>query len=482
MNSKEIQIQLKNMRVKSLNTLEQERVWKNVHLNISPSAITKSSRRSRFSTFKKSIAITLIFGLTAGVTFAADSAKPGDTLFTLDRALEDLRLSISSEDKKDELKVKFALERVSEVKDILKEVAVSQTKTIIKTAPEEPVPSVAEETFAIETQSTEESPETFPAEETTEIMLIEDQQQAADETTVNNTGDMSLQEGVDDIIEDDPTQQETGPETTDAPRIQADEGTPTEKEGSNETVLEQDQEQPEKISVDNTSLSQGDKERIELALGTALSFLGDVKGELAEQGNDGAVEYIDLMLEQINAEIDTLPSNVIFEVNLSTKKERVKFEIVSKDDKPTVQIEINEPEENIPEDQETPAEKTAGSEETTLEIKDGDLVITPAKDSADTDSEGNGPKGSDKPQELTDDEITIKDEGQTEDPLPEEKDTADTVPTQTETDEKDGNDDGTTTVKVIIKKLKEEFEISVIDNDEGLHDIIDEYTDEKEDV
>ncbi len=516
MNSKEIQTQLKNIRVRSLDALEQERVWENVRLSISPSVATKP-RRSRFSTLKKSIAITLVFGMTAGVTFAADSAKPGDALFTLDRALENLQLSIASESKKDELKVKFALERVSEVKDILKEVSVQPTDTSIKTAPEETAPERSEEEDEIIPSTPPEKEEQINEPEEAKITTNGPPeevatQDTAEDVTENTTEETSTQDTTEtaeeEVTEDSKEEATTTPDTTEKTEGKAASTSPDTI--SNDTNTEQPAEQ--KAQIIPADMSDGDKKRIELALGTALSFLGDVKGELADQGNEGAVEYIDLMLEQINEEIDTLPGNITFEVDLSTKKERVKFEIISTDDKPKVQIEVAEQEEDIPENQEVPVEQTTSSEETTLEIKDGGLVITPTK-SVDGNDEGKteGPDETPEPTEK-DGGNTTKDEEQTEGTLPEdgvtedeenEKDITDTEETVEDTEEVTGSeeenstgtdsptqtnaeesneDDGTTTVKVIIKKLGEEFELSVIDKNEGLHEIIEEYTDEKGDV
>ncbi len=65
------------------------------------------------------IAVLLLGG---GATLAvSDNAAPGDILFPVDRAVERFRLSVASDEKEAELRVKFAKERVEEVEKILAE-------------------------------------------------------------------------------------------------------------------------------------------------------------------------------------------------------------------------------------------------------------------------------------------------------------------------------------------------------------------------
>lgn len=65
------------------------------------------------------LAIALIVLLGAGGTVAAsDSARPGDLLFPLDRAVEDARLALASEDDKLDLRIRFADERLREFESV----------------------------------------------------------------------------------------------------------------------------------------------------------------------------------------------------------------------------------------------------------------------------------------------------------------------------------------------------------------------------
>ena len=66
--------------------------------------------------------IALIIALGAsGTVVVSNSARPGDTLFGVDQAVEKLRINIAREDKKNELRVRFAEERVEEARQLEEE-------------------------------------------------------------------------------------------------------------------------------------------------------------------------------------------------------------------------------------------------------------------------------------------------------------------------------------------------------------------------
>src|SRR3989344_6499479 len=66
------------------------------------------------------ILVAIILGV-GGTAVVADNARPGDALFGVDQAVERVELSLSGESRKDILRLKFAQERVSEIKDIMDE-------------------------------------------------------------------------------------------------------------------------------------------------------------------------------------------------------------------------------------------------------------------------------------------------------------------------------------------------------------------------
>ena len=72
--------------------------------------------------------IVLALALGAGGTVvASDSARPGDFLFPVDRAVEDIRATFTAAEGKAELKVKFAEERLDELESILDDESATST-------------------------------------------------------------------------------------------------------------------------------------------------------------------------------------------------------------------------------------------------------------------------------------------------------------------------------------------------------------------
>ncbi len=69
------------------------------------------------------VIIVVVILLTGAGTTAvvADNANPGDVLYGVDRAVENIRLSIAGENSKNELKIKFAEERLEEVRELIEE-------------------------------------------------------------------------------------------------------------------------------------------------------------------------------------------------------------------------------------------------------------------------------------------------------------------------------------------------------------------------
>lgn len=61
----------------------------------------------------------LILGGGGGVVAASNASVPGDTLFAVDRAVERVRLNLADDEKKSELRVRFAEERIEEAKEVV---------------------------------------------------------------------------------------------------------------------------------------------------------------------------------------------------------------------------------------------------------------------------------------------------------------------------------------------------------------------------
>lgn len=115
------------MKVKPLTPKEKEMLWAKIEYNINtqkqpgylaktPPIFSMFGQKFAFATFA---AFILVAGMGATV-LAADAAKPGDFLFPIDIASEKVQLAISFGEDKNKLKIKFAKERLEEVKVVLK--------------------------------------------------------------------------------------------------------------------------------------------------------------------------------------------------------------------------------------------------------------------------------------------------------------------------------------------------------------------------
>lgn len=116
---------IKAMRPKQLTMKEKNLLWSNIEHGLVYKK-PKYSKNLKFNSFnfkKKFILIpALIIALLGGSTitaFAANEAKPGDTLFPVDLAIEKMQIILAPETKEAELRIKFAKERFEEAKIIL---------------------------------------------------------------------------------------------------------------------------------------------------------------------------------------------------------------------------------------------------------------------------------------------------------------------------------------------------------------------------
>lgn len=108
---------------RTLTNAERETVWKAVAEHIESEASAPSPYWHSFIFTNKimiPLAIALVVLLGAGGTVAAsDSARPGDFLFPVDRAVEDVRLAFASDDDKNDLRLRFTAERFDEFESVV---------------------------------------------------------------------------------------------------------------------------------------------------------------------------------------------------------------------------------------------------------------------------------------------------------------------------------------------------------------------------
>ena len=104
---------------------ERTRIWSGVSSRINTRGAIVSPYQFFFSYSKPLIAgfVAVVVLLGAGSTVAAsDSARPGDLLFPVDRALEDVRLAFSRDYEKVSLKLRFTDERLREFESVTNQV------------------------------------------------------------------------------------------------------------------------------------------------------------------------------------------------------------------------------------------------------------------------------------------------------------------------------------------------------------------------
>lgn len=100
---------------RELSNEEQSLVWSRIE--------SKSHKPLSFLIIKKpmlaSIIVALVLALGVGGTVVtADNARPGDVLFGVDQAVERVRISLAGTEKKNDLRIQFAGERIKEVEHL----------------------------------------------------------------------------------------------------------------------------------------------------------------------------------------------------------------------------------------------------------------------------------------------------------------------------------------------------------------------------
>lgn len=125
----DIEKKLEQLGVKSITENEKNVLWSKIQSGfyaerargaIASSVVRHRSFLPKIFNFRVAMASLLIGSFLTGSTIvAADSAKPGDLLFPVDIAVENVRIVFAANGKKDELKIKFAGERLGEAKIIL---------------------------------------------------------------------------------------------------------------------------------------------------------------------------------------------------------------------------------------------------------------------------------------------------------------------------------------------------------------------------
>ncbi len=106
-----------------LTPLEQEKVWLSVSSRIAaggavPSPYWYSIILNHKTMIPLIVALVVLLG-AGGTVAASDDARPGDFLFPVDRAVEDVRLALAQDDDKADLRMRFTNERFNEFSSVV---------------------------------------------------------------------------------------------------------------------------------------------------------------------------------------------------------------------------------------------------------------------------------------------------------------------------------------------------------------------------
>lgn len=133
----EFEKKLKDVQPRRLSDDEKEYLWSNIKEGVAVEGYIQAHKRSRFEAFNifkyfgefgharqfRFAAIAAVIALVMGSSFStvalADHSLPGDFLYPLNRAVENVRIQLAAADHKDELRIEFASKRLEEVKALL---------------------------------------------------------------------------------------------------------------------------------------------------------------------------------------------------------------------------------------------------------------------------------------------------------------------------------------------------------------------------
>ncbi len=122
-----------NIKTKNLSSSEKSEAWQKISLNLpdqdtSPFNSLLINKPMLKPILSVLVTLGVVFGGGIWTVQASDQARPGDTLYPVDRAVENIRLALASDVKKDDLKIKFAEERVSEIRSLVAQDVVAASK------------------------------------------------------------------------------------------------------------------------------------------------------------------------------------------------------------------------------------------------------------------------------------------------------------------------------------------------------------------
>lgn len=264
---------LDKIKFKSLSRTEKDNVWQNINSNLNKTSffILLLTRKSMINII---VAVLVILSGSIATVRAADNAKPGDVLYGIDRAVENIQITFASQEKKDKLKIKFAQERVEEIQTIIEE-SIKNSQTL-----KEVEVKIYNDKSIVKAESENDKHFKFFLDSTDQVeitKLIADRFK----TTL---------EDIESIIK---------------------------FEVKNEKL---DDEDDSKIKI------EGDEE-IEESTQVALNYIIKVRNELLDGGNKIGVENLDLLIEQLKNKLEILPEGMKVDLEIDKSDNKTKFEL-----------------------------------------------------------------------------------------------------------------------------------------------------------
>jgi hypothetical protein len=161
-----------------LSASEKAELWQGIQARLGPIpqrswwvTITDTMTKQRHLSKSAQIAIVAVLLLgVSGTAAASNQAKPGDLLFGIDRALEQVQLSLASEEKTPEIRLRHAEERLAEIQEMLAEA-------------EAEMMTAGDATSSNASDGTSEGGEDITETETSDTTTTEDQDTADDDSS-----------------------------------------------------------------------------------------------------------------------------------------------------------------------------------------------------------------------------------------------------------------------------------------------------------
>ncbi len=297
-NNQEIEKILSETSFRNLSSEEQNRIW----LSVSEVNKKQLSFKQNKQYMLKPILSALVIAVALGGTVAlADNSLPGDPLFTIDRAVENLRLSLANEQKKNDLRIAFADERVKEVEKITT-VSSSMTRPSSTDITESVVSRIEADVFTNET--------VIKVEYGTNKKFV----------FTNNAKTRVLV--VEDIVKNFPTLTKTFVESK---------------------LDFQTEDRASKVEDKNTSsdLSSKDKSRVTVGVNAAIALLNSVSAS-ADANSSIKLKAI---TDELNRYLGTLPADSTVGVSIKNDDEKSRIDIKTVDGK--IRVEVKEGEIKI---------------------------------------------------------------------------------------------------------------------------------------